>query len=266
MTRNCALLVSALLLTAIVALVPSGATAGNFVSLNGKFYISYPEDWHQIDFNTVDYYLSQTNATRQTFQYEGVFAPKSDVAFQYGPYLILTVDTAVILDARRVDSVLNELSTGVGKAISRTTSGDPFATLTIATPVYDESSRLAVLLTDVGEPGETPRTCLLAVKFYDRGTANFYFYAPDSVFAQVKPVFQNILNSFSTENLQAAMPKEELKLADADKLKGGSSSGGSKTTRNTVVGSSGAIIVILIATLAARRRRQRQAEQNRLSN
>jgi hypothetical protein len=152
----------------------------------------------------------------------------------------------------------------MGKPISRTATGDPFAGLTLASPVYDEASRLAVLLTAVGEAGEAPRTCLLAVKFFEHGTANFYFYAPDSLFGQVKPVFQSILTSFSTENLQAAMPKEELRLADADKLKSGAPGEGG-TKRKTAIGG-GAIVVILIAAMAARRRRQRQAEQNRQQN
>lgn len=264
MTRSLSLRALACLLATVVVFVPCIVTAGNFVSLNGRFFISYPENWHQVDFNTVDFYLAQTNATRQTFQYEGVFAPISDVAFQYGPYLILTVDTGTALDGRRVDSVLNELATGMGKQISRTTTGDPFAGLTLTSPVYDETSRLAVLLTAVGEAGEAPRTCLLAVKFFEHGTANFYFYAPDSLFAQVKPVFQSILTSFSTENLQAAMPKEELRLADAEKLKSGAP-GESSTKRTTAIGG-GAIVVILVAAMAARRRRQRQAEQNRQQN
>ena len=56
-------------LACLVALLPGSSTAENYVSLNGEFYITYPEGWYQVDYNTVDYYLFNEEANRESFRY-----------------------------------------------------------------------------------------------------------------------------------------------------------------------------------------------------
>ncbi|MEW6050029.1 MAG: hypothetical protein AB1644_03065 [Candidatus Zixiibacteriota bacterium] len=261
MTRHPRAIVTiSLLVAAALSAAASPSQATNFVSLNGKFYISYPADWKQVDFLTVDYFLAQSNAGQQTFQYEAVFAPADQVPFSDGPYLILTVDTIGNLTDRQIDSVLDDLSKGFGAPINRTTSGDPLTGLTVAEPRYDASAHLVTILSDIRELNQPLRKSLLAVKFYPGGTANFYFYAPDSLFARVTPVFRDILASFSTENIQAAMPKEELRLADSKKTS--DTSDGSSTKRRGLFGGGIFVVIILIIVMARRRRKRREAEQN----
>ena len=59
------------------------------------------------------------------------------------------------------------------------------------------------------------------MKIYDKGIANFYFYSPDSVYQAGKAVFSDIVASFSTDNIEEAMPREDLKMADAEREGGG---------------------------------------------
>ena len=53
------------------------------------------------------------------------------------------------------------------------------------------------------------------MKFYDQGIANFYFYSPDSMYEDSKPIFANIVESFSTENLEAPSTNE-VKVAELE--------------------------------------------------
>ena len=86
-------------------------------------------------------------------------------------------------------------------------------------PVYDPESKIIAVVTDIAEDVEVIKKSLLVMKFYERGIANFYFYAPDPLFEQSKPVFAAIIGSFSTENLEAAVPREDLKVADLEATK-----------------------------------------------
>jgi len=75
-------------------------------------------------------------------------------------------------------------------------------------------------------------------KFYDKGVANFYFYSPDSLYEQSQLVFEAIANSFSAENVEAAIPIEEGKIGN-----GGSNS---FDKRNMLIPGGVAFIILII--------------------
>jgi hypothetical protein len=240
----------AMTLTAAVLLAASVAAA-NFVSLNGKFYITYPDNWHQVDFTTVDYYLSQNQPSSQTFQYEGVFAENSDHPFYAGNYLILTVDTVGNLTAKQRDSVMADLGGEPGQPPKTMSLDEFFETAQADVPVYDPATNMAAVLSDIRQPAQPVKKGLLVLKFYDRGIANFYFYSPDSLYDSAAPIFRKILASFSTENLQAAMPKESLKIASSEKMKSESSEAGKNRTSMIIIWS---IAIVLIVAYVVHRK------------
>lgn len=192
-------------------------SAENYVSYEGKFYITIPDDWTQVDYRTVDAFLARNKASTETFQYEAVFAPKTSLPFFAGDYLILNVDSVGEMSQERIDSTLTELKKIFGKSIKYEPVSNLLADLKSSTPVYDEKMKTVSIINRIVENGQPVKKNLLVMKFYDQGIASFYFYSPDSLYEQSHQIFLDIINSFSSENYKDAAPKENLKIADVDK-------------------------------------------------
>ncbi len=87
------------------------------------------------------------------------------------------------------------------------------------TPVYDKDQKVAYVINDITQKSESYKKNLLFYKFYHRGIAKFYFYSPDSLFNESKSIFEKIVSSFSSENIEEALPKEDVKIADIETAK-----------------------------------------------
>lgn len=240
----------------VVALAAT-VSAHVYVSLNGGFYVEYPDEWWQVDYQTVDYYLSQLQADPETYNYDAVFSARKIPPFYDHEYCILTVDTTTGEFSRRErDSVVADLGDLFGETINYRPIQESFAALQVDDPSYDRDRQLFVRLSDVGDDQEGFKKHLYVIRFYERGTAHFYFFAPDSTFDQYRPEFYNILASFSTENIDSHMPKESVKLADPDKVQ--STSDGSGANRTWLFGAPIGFIVVLIIVMASRRKKKRE--------
>ena len=238
---------------AIVLLGVVAVSAKTFVSFNGKFYIEYPDNWDQIDYLSVDYHLSRSNPNPELLAYEAVFAPVSDQMFFDGPYLLLTVDTVTELIGSAKDSALASIARGFGNSIDSSFSGDMFANLRPDAPMYDPATRLFAAETDIHEGRTLTKRNLLVVKLYERGLANFYFYAPDSLWKSAVPVFAQIARSFTAGTPQAQSTKESVKIADIETGRENSSS--PKATWLILL----CLVVILIALIVAVRKRKERS-------
>jgi hypothetical protein len=200
----------------VLTLLIPGLQAKTYLSLSGQFHITYPDDWEQIDFNTVDLFLARSEADPSIYEYDAVLAPSSSSPFFAGDYLILTIDTVGELTSGELDSVLNEFSESFQAGITDLPLSNAMADLKSNAPSYDVESKVITVLNDILLGQETVKKNLVMVKFYEKGVANFYFYSTDSLFETSKHVFQNIVASFSTENLDAALPREDVKVADIE--------------------------------------------------
>jgi|WetSurMetagenome_2_1015567.scaffolds.fasta_scaffold372064_2 hypothetical protein len=240
----------------LVAILSGTADAKSFVSFSGKFHITYPETWEQIDYNSVDYMLNQNNPNAEALQYEAVFAQISDSPFYSQPYLLLTVDTIGELIGSARDSAIAAVVSGFSTKVDSSFGGDIISNLRPDTPLYDPKTHFMVVQTDIHEGRTITKHSLLVVRFYERGLANFYFYASVSAWEKSLPTFLQIAQSFSTSNLQDAMPKESVKIANLDKKES------SELAIRRYWPLPTGIIVILIVILATRRRRARQANQS----
>lgn len=242
------------LLLGIVILLMAGSTlAENFVSFNGKFYITYPDDWQQIDYLTVDTYLKQAGARRRTLEYEGVFAPAASVPWFSQTYLIMTLDTVSGLTQQRIDSVLLGFEDAFEKPRVQRTAATLLTDLSYGQLAWDATTKTAAVLTEVANETSGNKNTVLVMHFYDRGIVNYFFYATDSTLAINLPKLNGILASFSTENVESAIPRESSKIADPDKMP---KPADSERKIPIWAPTSGGIVLILIIALAARRKRK----------
>jgi hypothetical protein len=184
---------------ALVLVLTTSVAAGTFVSYNGGFHFSYPDTWEQVDYQTADYYIKQaTGAT----DYEAVFATKDSPAVFEGVYVILTLDTTGQMSPVQIDSAVGVIRESFERNLVEMPLDSFAAGLTESMVAYDTSAQILAVLSNVTEEGGTPRKNLLAQKFYENGTANFYLYSPDSVLAGSLDAFTQMLSSFSTGEIE----------------------------------------------------------------
>lgn len=205
-----------LLLASAVLLFANGVSGNTYVSLNGQFYITYPDTWEQIDYQTVDLFLSRSGADESMFNYDAVLAPSASSPFFIADYLILTVDKVGKLTETQTDSVLKEYSTAFQAGITYIPTDNFLADLKSNELSYDDKNKVMTVVNDIYQGQEAIKKNLVMLKFYDEGIATFYFYSPDSLFEASKDLFEGIVASFSTENLEAVMPREDVKVADIE--------------------------------------------------
>jgi len=232
------------------------AKAGNYVSLNGRFHVTYPEDWYQVDYRTVDYYLSQGGSKRVIYNYEVALAPKASLQWNAGAYMMLTIDSIPNMTLKQVDSILQNLAASIDRPINKNHPGMTFDAgwRPLEVAYWPDQKVGAVAIEPDVKSGDRTRT-LVVLKFCPVGTANFYFYAPDTLWEESKAVFAGIMASFSTEGVEKALAKETLKVADPNRLKEEPVRKGLPTAFIPIFSG---LFVVFIAIIAARRRRAKK--------
>jgi hypothetical protein len=230
---------------AIAALMIGAAvSAGEFVSFKGQFKITFPENWTQVDYRTADLRIGQAGGD---LGYDAAFSCSDDpVAFE-GRYFILTVDTAGNLTAQQVDSAISGVATDFGKPVREISSDMFLVNPPIDAVSYCPQLKAAAVVSQLDAGTPLARTSVVLRKFYDRGTADFYLYAPDSVLAEALADLQTILASFTTENLTTSA-SAPAKVGDIEEEKP------SAVPRNLIVVIVGAILLAAIVIWLLRRK------------
>jgi hypothetical protein len=247
-------------LTLILLVSPGNAT--RYVSLGGQFQMTYPDDWRQLDYDYVDSVLFGGQMGR----YEAVFAPKSADNFTAAGWLVLTTDLTGQFNPKMIDSALVLWSKSIGGEVKKYGAADQFTTLWRPVEVsYWPKGGIASMYSDPQVTRNEHVRNQLVIRFIPKGTANFYFYAPDSLWSDLQPTILSIINSISTENIAEALSHDQVKLVDSasfSQREGGKPLDGKPNTKfSFVIYGSSAIVVIIIA-LAARRARQRRSEKS----
>ncbi len=227
--------------------------AENYVSWTGNFYISLPDDWEQIDYQTVDVFLISNQAGLDVLDYDAAFAPSSSIPFFAGNYMILTVDTVGELTRTQIDSVLNLMSKTFGRDVKYYPVADFLSDLKSNAPSYDADKKLITVVSDIVQKEQVTKKLMYMTKFYERGLATFYFYSPDSLFDQSKDIFKDIVQSFSTEDIEAAAGHQEVRVADLDSKE----TAEDKEDEDSlpIVTYLAPIVLIMIIIIAARKKR-----------
>ncbi len=236
----------------ILSVLSSGkAAAGTYVSFKGKFYIEYPEDWIQVPYLTADVFLKKSGSDPSSLNYDAVFAPKTSSPFFANDYLMLTVDTLEWLYDFQIDSIVDEMSKTFGKDMQYFPSWDQPTDLQSNSPIYDKKNKIITVINDIVSGDKVVKKNLMVKKFHNKGIANFYFYSPDSTFEKSKLVFQGMVNSFGTENVAQAIPKESGKVSGTEKDK--------LNFRQMLIPIGSALIILMI--LLARLRKAKNKKQ-----
>ena len=205
-----------LLVIALAFVIAGSAIAETYISYSGKFRIDVPDTWKRLDYRTVDYYLYEGTGDRSALNYEAVFSPTEGKTFADSAYLIITLDTVGTLSESQIDSVIAVLSEAFDEGVKHQTTGDVVTNIASDQPTYNQTDSTVVVVSELEQEDGTKKMSLLVVKFYDQGMANFYFYAPESTFEQDRLVFAEVAGSFSTQNLEATTPREDVKVADLE--------------------------------------------------
>lgn len=230
------------------ALTTTGAAEQHYVSLKGNFHITYPDEWAQVDYRLVDAYLLRNKAGGPILDYDAAFAMKDTRHFFSSDYLILTVDTVGELSEEQIDSVLDKLSRGFGEEVKYYPVADFLTNLKSNTPSYDAGTRTVTILNEITQAQQAFKKNLLMMKFYEKGIATFYFYSPDSLFETSKSLFEQIVASLSTENIEDVLPKEQLKVADL-KDGGGVSREESKKSKKIYLYIGVALVLLIVIVI-----------------
>jgi phosphotransferase system glucose/maltose/N-acetylglucosamine-specific IIC component len=234
-----------LILPLILFVPPSTVFAEEFVSFNGGFHFSYPETWMQIDYMTAEYYLTQGDLKKEV-DFEAVFSVKETMVLFQGQYMILTVDTVGSLTSLQIDSVVTSTAAEFKRPVKEVSSEEFLVGSCRDSLLFDRANGLLAAETEVPGDKTGTRTNLLVMKFYERGIANFYFYAPSAEYPLGLPNYRQMVMSFSTENLEEALGRDSVKVADSD--------GKTNVTGRYFIMLIG-LFVIALAILVARRKR-----------
>jgi hypothetical protein len=90
---------------------------------------------------------------------------------------------------------------------------------------------------------------------------NFLFYCPDSVYAEAVVQYQRMVQSFSTEDVEAHLASEEVTLADPDRITGDTE--GLSTGAWTAIFGAAGILILVLALRAVGRKRSTQQKTER---
>jgi len=241
-----------LVLCAMLIVLTTGlpSMAKEYVSFNGKFHITIPDHWYRADYRTVDFHLQQSTDDREVLNYEALFTPTEGGRFADDVYLLLTIDTIPELSLSQIDSVLRGLTETFGEGLKYAPMNDYLNSMKSDAPVYDAENKTVAVLTNISEQDMLVKKNLMVMKFYENGIANFYFYAPDTLYKRNEPIFASIVSSFSTGDLEAALPREELKVVDLESRQ--------KSNQKYGLPISIFVVVMIVVIVAARRRRSRK--------
>jgi hypothetical protein len=229
----------------VLAAGPSSAEANTFVSFNGQFLFSYPETWMQIDYTTAEYYLTRGKPDQEV-DFEAVFSVRETMVLFQGQYLILTVDTLGALTPEQIDSVVAVTSEEFKHPVKEVSS-DAFMTGSCGDSIlFDRGNGLLAVETAVQGNEASSRVNLLVMKFYPRGIANFYFYSPETEFAAALTDYRDMVMSFSTENLDQALGRDSVKIAEPK---------GEREIASKYIFMFAGLVVIILAILVVRAKR-----------
>ena len=194
------------------------ASDHTYISFDGEFSLNYPESWQQVDHRIVDAFLVRNDAGRSTLDYEATFNLLGYSPFWKGPYFILSVEADGPYSDTQIDSVLQSMSRTFGKGVKYFPVANFMTDMESNSPVYDRERKIISVASDVVEKGELLKKHLLVMKFFEKGMASFYFYAPDSLYDSSSTVFHGILETFTYGNIDSMLAPESLEVVDADDI------------------------------------------------
>ncbi|MEP0828196.1 MAG: hypothetical protein HRF51_06700 [bacterium] len=194
------------------SLLAVSALAGVFVDWRGGFHVTYPDNWRVVPYSEVSSFLENQGLDVISIDYDAVLAEAESEPFQSGAYVFVALHETGALSNRQIDSVLKSVAEVQFLTISEGAL-DAAASLSKDRLIFDRNRQAAASYSDI-KTATTDKAYLELRKFYEKGVAIFLCYAPRERFSSLKPVFFNLLETFSTKNLREMAPQENLKIVD----------------------------------------------------
>lgn len=238
-----------IIIAVLTLLFATVAWSAPYVSYNGEFSMQYPDNWYQVDYNTVDVFLYRHQVDSMAYKYEAVLAIEDFSPFFAGPYVMLSLDTVGTLSDDQIDSVVVHLAGDFEEKIYHMPTAEFLSEWRPNRPNYDQDSKIASFCTEVPGQGDHVMMNLIMMRFYEKGIASFFFYAPDTLYDAQVTVFQDIVNSISTDNYKQDAPKNEVEIADID-----TDNDSSSAVPIVIWAALGTILIVLIARLRRKKR------------
>jgi hypothetical protein len=185
---------------------PAIINAKTYINWNSEYYINYPDNWYQVPYGTVDFFLTTQDVDPETYTYDVVLAQSGDPAFFNMPYAFLHSQPVGELNKKEIDSVLSKLSKDYERNFA------------LARPVYDKSLKAVAVKSRITSD-ITDKYLLEIRKFFKNGVFILLGYTPIDSLAEAQKVFLEMLNSFSDKNLDAVAPKDSFKVVDLSSRK-----------------------------------------------
>lgn len=204
------------LIAAIFFLNIIPVSAEPYVSLNGGFSIDLPDDWEQVDYNTADVFLLNSEYAKDYVTYEAAFSRKGYGPFHEREYLFITIDKIENSTLGDFDRFLNELVDTYEVKLINGDMDDFIYDIKADYPYFDFNRMAAMVYSEHHDYDGNAKSNITFYKHYESGIVSFFFYTPKSTFNENLELIMNVFYSFSTENLEAKIPAEKLKVADIE--------------------------------------------------
>jgi hypothetical protein len=203
-------LIATLLLLVSVSSVP----AVNYVNWKGNFWFGVPEGWEKVNYIVVDRYLAMSDTSRDVFNYEVVYAPTEPQPFPSGAYVVVTFEEVGELSNKQADSILDIIASSYADDIFEAPIVNLMSDLVPGKPKINRAKRAISFLSDMAFQGGAIKKVWQYMRLNNKGLISLYFYSPDSIYSETKPIFDGIVSSLSFENLREAAKGENLKFTD----------------------------------------------------
>jgi hypothetical protein len=236
-----------------------------FVNWRAGYYVEMPDDWYHVPYSTVNIFLQTQDVNSYLFDYDAVIAWDNGKPFFESAYIFLVFHETGQLNETQIDSVLKVVESDYETKVTEGSLESGSKTFRLKKPVYDKS-RYMVAVKDRITSEHADKYMMEIRKFYEKGVAVFLCYAYKEFYNDVQPIFVDIVNSLSTEDLESVAPRDSIqvvdvtdkeltKYSDEDRPSPGSDEGLSGSMKTWFSSILVALVVVLIVRIIIRKKK-----------
>ena len=199
----------------VIVLASSMIAEETFINWSAEYYISIPDSWYHVPYNTVKIFLQIQEVDWQVFEYDAVIAERTGKPFFDGTYIFMIHQQIGEPNDQQIDSVLQEISDDYNSKVRNGILDSGNKKFSLNMPIYDKSRKMAAVKSRITSE-VTDKYMLEFRKFYKKGVAIFLCYAPKDLYNASQPTFIDIVNSFSDEDLEKVAPQDSFQVVDSN--------------------------------------------------
>ena len=183
-----------------------------FVNWRAGYYVMHPDNWYHVPYRTVNIFLTSQEVRVDEFDYDAVLAMEADKPFFEVPYIFLSHAPTGKPTQAQIDSVLTKISRDYGRKVVHSTLRQD-RNFNLNQPIYDEEIQAVAVKSRVTSE-HADKMLLDITRFHDSGVVFMICYSPKEMYKEARPVFLDIMNSFSTDDLEKVAPRDSFQVVD----------------------------------------------------